>query len=432
MNDLQIIAKSALKLLTEGGAEMAYVTAAESQTEELNADNGKFSLYRTLYGQNLSLVAIKGGKRGIFNCNALDEATVTAAVAQCLALAESGHPDDAWGLAPCKEARSFFHGVTEPDMEAFFARTQEFLFDVQEKYPTVELNQVINTFHRQHKVYCNTVGACYETQSGGYGISLMFCAREGEKTSSFSGLDLGCTTLDRPFLALDGVEAQIEAATRQVHTQALQGSFVGTALLMPPCFGELLSSAIDSFASGMSIMQGTAKWADSLGEQVASPQLTVSYAPHHEAVIAGQDYTAEGFLTEDETVIRQGVLEACRTNLYTHRKTGKPLSKNTDDSLVVEAGDASLSKIIAGIERGILVGRFSGGSPASNGDFSGVAKNSFLIEKGRVTCALAETMISGNLADMLMHVTAISKERFADGCTLLPYVACEGITVSGN
>ena len=32
------------------------------------------------------------------------------------------------------------------------------------------------------------------------------------------------------------------------------------------------------------------------------------------------------------------------------------------------------------VERGVLLGRFSGGSPSPSGDFSGVAKNSFLIE----------------------------------------------------
>ncbi len=430
MNCLQDITKEALLLLQEGGADMAYAVATRGQTEELNIDNGKFSLYRTLYNENLALVAMKAGKRGVVSRNTL--ADVPTAAQECLALADSGSPDDAWGLAPDGEERRFAHGTTEPDMETFFARTQEFLTSVKEGYPTVELNQVINTYHRQSKVYRNTAGACYGTETGYYSVSLMLCAREGEKTSSFSGMEVLCTDLDKPFLQLDGVKEQIDSVAKQVHTRPLQGSFVGTAVLMPSCFGELLSTSIDNFASGMAIMQGTAKWADSMGEQVASSMLTASYAPHHEAVVSGQDYTAEGFLAQDETVIDGGVLRAFRTNLYTHRKTGKPLSKNTADSLVVEAGHTALADIIAGIDRGILVGRFSGGSPASNGDFSGVAKNSFLIETGRVTVALAETMISGNLADMLQNIRAVSSERCADGYTLLPYVACDGITVSGG
>ena len=100
--------------------------------------------------------------------------------------------------------------------------------------------------------------------------------------------------------------------------------------------------------------------------------------------------------------------------------------------MVMRPGDRSLEEIIASIEKGILVGRFSGGQPSTNGDFSGVAKNSFLIENGKITHAVSETMISGNLADMLQNVVAISRERVADGSSVLPYAAFDGITVSGK
>ena len=84
------------------------------------------------------------------------------------------------------------------------------------------------------------------------------------------------------------------------------------------------------------------------------------------------------------------------------------------------------------IEKGILVCRLSGGQPASNGDFSGVAKNSFLIENGKITKPVLETMISGNLAEMLNNVIDISKETAMDGSTVYPWVAFDGVTVSGK
>ena len=58
----------------------------------------------------------------------------------------------------------------------------------------------------------------------------------------------------------------------------------------------------------------------------------------------------------------------------------------------------------ASVQRGALVGRLSMGNPASNGDFSGVIKNSFLIDGGVVGTALSEVMISGNMAQMLRDV----------------------------
>ena len=80
----------------------------------------------------------------------------------------------------------------------------------------------------------------------------------------------------------------------------------------------------------------------------------------------------------------------------------------------------------------MLIGGFSGGHPGANGEFSGVAKNSFLIEDGRVKCAVTETMVSGNLGDMLMRVRDISKERDMQGIFTLPYLAADGIVISGK
>jgi len=41
-------------------------------------------------------------------------------------------------------------------------------------------------------------------------------------------------------------------------------------------------------------------------------------------------------------------------------------------------------------------------------------------------------MISGNLAQMLKDLVDISKERVADGYSLLPWAAFNNITVSGK
>jgi PmbA protein len=88
--------------------------------------------------------------------------------------------------------------------------------------------------------------------------------------------------------------------------------------------------------------------------------------------------------------------------------------------------------MVKSVEKGVLLSRFSGGSPADNGDFSGVAKNSYLIEKGKIAYPITEAMISGNMADLLMDITNVSAERTDFGFAVLPYVAASGITVSGK
>ena len=88
--------------------------------------------------------------------------------------------------------------------------------------------------------------------------------------------------------------------------------------------------------------------------------------------------------------------------------------------------------MIRKIDNGILVMRFSGGQPAPSGEFSGVAKNSFRIKNGKITGALSETMISGCVPDMLMHLREISRDVLEDGSVSLPYIAFDGVTVSGQ
>ena len=107
-------------------------------------------------------------------------------------------------------------------------------------------------------------------------------------------------------------------------------------------------------------------------------------------------------------------------------------SPNTSDAVIAEAGDTPLEELIAGIEKGIIVGRFSGGQPGANGEFSGIAKNAFLIENGRIGEALSEAMISANLLEMLFRLRGISRETLDCGTSSVPYMAFDGITISGK
>ncbi len=86
--------------------------------------------------------------------------------------------------------------------------------------------------------------------------------------------------------------------------------------------------------------------------------------------------------------------------------------------------------MISGIDKGILLSRFSGGSPSDNGDFSGVAKNSYYIENGEIKYPISETMISGNIFQMLNDIKDISKETINDGSSIYPWIQFSGLTIS--
>ena len=139
-----------------------------------------------------------------------------------------------------------------------------------------------------------------------------------------------------------------------------------------------------------------------------------------------------GFRSEEVTLIEKGVLKTHRLSLYGSNKTGRPLVKNTGSDLVIEAGDRTLEELIASVDRGLVMGGFSGGQPGTNGEFSGVAKNSFLIENGKIKGAVTETMVNGNLGDAFRNIRGISREVLCNGGFVVPYIAVDGIVVSGK
>ena len=195
---------------------------------------------------------------------------------------------------------------------------------------------------------------------------------------------------------------------------------------------EFIGMVIGNYCSDGRIIDGTSQWLDKVGEKVADEKLTVRFDPYDERIQMGERATTNGFLSEPFTIIDKGVLKTHWLSLYAANKTGRPVVKNTGYDMIIEPGDTSYSDMIASVKKGIILGRFSGGEPGTNGEFSGVAKNSFLIEDGKIKCALAESMISGNLGDIVKNIRSISKELICDGGSVIPYIAVDGVTISGK
>jgi PmbA protein len=129
-------------------------------------------------------------------------------------------------------------------------------------------------------------------------------------------------------------------------------------------------------------------------------------------------------------LLTHGRLNCLTPSLYGSRKTGIAHVPVSAEGWELAAGATSLDDVIGGVARGALVDRLSMGRAAANGDFSGVIKNSFAIEGGQVGAALSETMISGNVAQMLRDVSAVSAERIDTGAWCLPWLRVEGLHFS--
>ena len=433
MEKYQSIAKSILDKLASRNVDMAHCSVRESEMREFNVDGNEFSLFRTLFNRIVAITVFVNQKKGSVSINRFDEESIDEAIDNCIAAAESASADTAWELASGNGTRRFSRGALTPDTEKLFFRTKELLEDIKNRHPKINVEQMIVKHVSSKGVYMSTTGNCYFSESGKYVAELMYSAHDGDKLTSFFGSDVTLDNLDTPFIDCAFIERDLTDIENQLDSAPTNGKFQGTVIFTPACLvSTVFGNVCGNFASDWSLLEGTSPWKDKLGERVADERISVSFKPSDKRIINGEIYTDEGFISEDFDFIKNGVLQSFRLSQYVANKTNNKRAKNTSFAIIIENGETPLDLMIKSIDKGIIVGRFSGGKPGANGEISGVAKNGFMIENGRITKALSETMISGNLADMLNNVVAISKETLVDGTVVAPYIAFDGITVSGK
>lgn len=430
MKDLKEIASYALEALKRAGADDAQCTVAHGKAKELNIDGGEISLMRTVIDNSVSMKAIKDGKKGTAAINQFDDASIEAAAKECVEAAEASVVDDAVSIAQLTENAEIEIGAGEADMDRFFDRITEYLETVKTDYPKIMLEQVFSEYSQTDTAVMNTNGVYHRLREAGYSFSTMFSAHEGEKASSFNGYEAQFDDLSRPLIDIGMQRTLFELSEKELDAQPLDGKFTGKVLVAPTCLGELVDTALDKFAGATELINGTAAWKDKLGQKVADEKLSVSIVPLDPRISGGERITDDGYVSENYDMIRNGVLLDFGLSEYAARKTGNERAPSTSSCMAIAPGDKTLDEIVKSIDKGLLLCRFSGGEPAVNGDLSGVAKNSFLIENGALSHAVTETMIAGNLERMLNDIVAISKETVEDGSSVLPYVLFDGVTVS--
>jgi PmbA protein len=425
------IAAYALDALLKAGADKAVCRAARGRKDEFNVEANKFTLLRTLFNDTLYLKVIKDHKKAVTVVNKLDKDSIDRAVADCVSLTASAQADEAEDIAGKTENKTFDQRAGGSDMDALFRRTKDFLEQVRGEFPKIVLEGMTSEFNSGKTAYANSNGVEFLNDTENYYVTTSFAAKDGEKASSFNFHGLNLSSLTRPFMDLGMQRTLFDESVRSLDARMVDGKFTGKVIVTPACDDMIWQTILGCFLSDMSMIEGTSRWKDALGTKVADSKLTFRASPLHPSVVSGERFTLDGFESRDTDFISNGVLTSFALSLYGANKTGKPRAGNTAfGNIEVAAGGTSLADMIKSIDRGILLNRFSGGSPGPSGDISGVAKNSFLIENGKVTDALKETMVSFNIVDVLMNIPAISRERCENGVTVLPWCCFDGITIS--
>ncbi|MFO7279818.1 MAG: TldD/PmbA family protein [Thermoanaerobacterales bacterium] len=173
--------------------------------------------------------------------------------------------------------------------------------------------------------------------------------------------------------------------------------------------------------------KGASAFAGRLGEQVASPLVTLvddGTMAEEWGCFAVDD---EGTPAQRNVLIQDGVLTDYMWDVLRSRKAGRPVSGNgrrqsyqhlpmvrmTNTYLV--AGQDDPDDIVASTERGVYVASLGGGQVnTASGDFVFGMTEAYLIEDGRITEPLREGNLIGNGPKVLRDIDAVGND-FAMG-----------------
>ena len=429
--NLEQIARKGLEYLLAQGATDGACSVYRGTKTEFCYTSGTLDLLRTVDNVAVSFKALVGTKKGTASLNSLEDSDLRRAAKDAVSSAKISKEDPAEGLPDQIVQKSFSAGPLTPDKEEMLRLFDGFFAELNEKYPQISVDSAAIDHSVGESVFCTTDGICLTQKQGFYSFSPMFMARDGENTSSFHYFGAQFCDLDRPLMDLAGGRQVVEDTLLQINPVSMEGKFEGEVIFTPSCFGDLLGSVEGNFLSDGALIDGTSIWKDKLGKPVAAPCFQWSCRPRSEE-LAGGCFVTGGYEAKDSDLIKDGVLQDFVLSRYGAKKTGLSRNPSGGGFYFVDAGDKSLNDMISTVKHGLLVGRFSGGSPAGDGTFSGIAKNSFEIRDGKITNAVSETMISGNLAQMLLDITEISAERINDGTCVLPWVKVKNLVISGQ
>jgi len=420
-----------LEALKNAGADHASCIVKLSNELEVSAEVMELTQLRDIAEKiEISLQAFVGKKMASVKVGSSDEDEIKYAAVSCVEIAKASKDDDGHGMNDSGKEVVLENTSPALDTDKLLAYTTKFLDDVAKDYKPISLRRVTVSHMDIFEVYKNTFGTTIVAPSAYYDFSSMFIAVEKNLMSSMSGTGFYFTDFDRPFIEVGMVREMLENSTKHIHTMPFGDKAKGTVIMAPDCLANMLEYIMTQFMSPQALVAKTSRWQNMLGKDVAHPSFSLASEPRSTQIVGASKFTEEGFVTENQQIISDGKLSSLMPNLYASRKTGLERAKNYGTYFISKGGDKSLQELIGSIENGLLMYRYSGGVPTSSGDFSGIAKNSFIIKDGKITSGAGQTVVSGNLADMLMNIAGMTKEVSSNGRTSLPYMAFDGITIS--
>ena len=445
MSDLLELAQRVAARATPGEEVEAYVGQGTSTSVKVHG--GEIESLTQASSAGIGIRVVKDKRQGFAWAGSLDEAVIAEVLAEARDNAAYAEPEPWVGLAEPD-------GVTPPEVDLWRDGLASMPTDRKVDL-ALELERAVRgrdpriTGVRTSTWGDGTGEGAVATSTG---IAVVgrstFChlavqalaSADGETQTGY-GLSVGRDPGD-----IDLAEAADDAAERATRLLGATQPASGTVtLVLEPRMAATLLSVVGGTLDGESVLKGRSPFAERVGEQIASPLITLVDDPTDPVSLGADSHDGEGLATRRIVLIEDGVLQGFLQNTATGRRAGVPSTASAvrgyrstpgvgAQALAVSLGSGTLDELVAGVDHGVLVqsmtGLHSGVNPVS-GDFS-VGVEGLMVRNGALAEPVREATIASTLQRLLLDVSAVGGEReWTPGGTGAAALVVPGVTLSG-
>lgn len=197
--------------------------------------------------------------------------------------------------------------------------------------------------------------------------------------------------------------------------------------------------------NGKTVLEGASPIGSKQGQLVFDKKLTLYDDPTLSYRPGSRPCDDEGVSSQRTALIKEGVVTDFLYDLQTAALAGKRSTGNggrggglpspSPSSFTIVPGDTTLEDMIKDIKEGLLVDYLMGASQGNvlGGDFSGNVLLGYKIENGEITGRVKDTMVSGNIYQVLKDIAAVGSEpRWVNSALLTPHIYCPSVSVASK
>lgn len=389
-------------------------------------------------GAGIRVVA--DGRQGFAYAGSLDEAELAAALADARDNASFATSDPYVGLADPDGVAPADLDLWRPELGAMptadkVAMAMELEARIKAADPRIrQVEQANFGDSSRESAVASSSGIEAASRRSACFLAAYAIAGDGDQSQSAGGYSVGRapSDLDPDQVVRDAVER----ATRLLGARQARSARL-TVVLDPRVMTAFLG-VVAAALSGDAVHKRRSFLADRLGEDVASPSVTLVDDPTDQAAYGASSHDAEGLACRRNEVVSAGALRAFVHDSYSGRRAGVSSTgsavrggfKTTPGpgcrAFLMVPGQLSPEEVLAEVGEGFYVqsvsGVHSGTNPAS-GDFS-VGAEGLMVRGGALAEPVREVTIASTIPRMLQRVVAIGNDL-----TYLPGMA-GGLTLA--